>query len=182
MVEECTDEVIVTRCQLGDPDAWQSLVESWHPKLWRFVARMLADDSRVDDVLQDTWMRVIRSLVRLREPTRLAPWMYRIARLAVMDHLRIRYRCPPDTELNDVSTDDDGIENLDNLDEVEVALAELHPIDREAVILFYFEQKSVAEIANICSVPAGTIKSRLHRARREIRDILSTEVTNSVQN
>ena len=181
MLDEKSDAEIVTRCQLGDTNAWDVLVERWHPKLWRYVARMLVDDGKVDDVLQDIWMRVIRSLVRLRDPMRLAPWMYRVARLAVMDHLRVLYRRPPDTELVDVSSDDDGIENLFNSDEIEVALAELHPIDREAVVLFYFEQRSVAEIASICHVPAGTIKSRLHRARREIRDVLSTEEASNVR-
>lgn len=181
MLEEKADAIIVARCQLGDPNAWDILVERWHPKLWRYVSRMLVDESKVDDVLQDTWMRVIRSLVRLRDPMRLTPWMYRVARLTVMDHLRVVYRRPPDTELVDAPSDHDGIENLSNSDEIEVALAELHPIDREVVVLFYFEQRSVAEIACICCVPAGTIKSRLHRARREIRNMLSTEETSNVR-
>lgn len=72
MLEQNTDAVITARGQLGDPRAWDILVERWHPKLWRYVARMLVNDEKVDDVLQDTWMRVVRSLVRLREPMRFA--------------------------------------------------------------------------------------------------------------
>ena len=124
------------------------------------------------DILQDTWMRVIRSLVRLRDPMRLAPWMYCVARLAVMNHLRVRYRCPPDTELVDVSSFDDGIENLFNLDEVEVALAELHPIAREVVVLFYCEQRSSAP-NSIFPRQNGCLKQPLP-APTKLREVHST--------
>jgi len=80
--------MLVLRCQLGDRAAWEELVRLCHPRLWRFVAGMLTDRASAEDVLQDVWLRVVRSLVRLRDPGKLSAWLYGIARAAIADRLR----------------------------------------------------------------------------------------------
>ena len=169
------DAVLAIRCQLGEHDAWVELVARWHPRLWRFVRRMLTNQSTAEDVLQTIWLRIVRSMVQLEHPEALAAWLYRIARLAIADQLREQYRRPPAELLIDVESDDDAMQSLDVSDSVEKGLSHLHPTDREALVLYYFEQRSVKEVAEICGVPPGTIKSRLHRARTSIRKALIKE-------
>ncbi len=167
------DTVLAVRCQLGDTDAWEILVRRWHPRLWRFIARMLSDRTAVEDVLQSVWLRVVRTLVQLREPEKLTAWLYGIARRTVADWLRKHYRYPPADEVGEIPDWDRGIEMLIAVDSVEMGLGRLHPSDREAVVLHYLEELPVAEVAEICGVPPGTIKSRLHRARRVIHSTLN---------
>ncbi len=169
------DAVLAVRCQLGEKDAWEALVDRWHPRLWRFISRMLSDQTAAEDVLQIVWLRVVRSLLRLRDPERLAAWLYGIARFAVADQLREQYRRPPAGQLVEVSESDDAIELLDIAGAIETGLSRLHPSDREAVVLYYLEQRPVGEVAEICGVPSGTVKSRLHRARCVLRETLASE-------
>ena len=169
------DARLAIRCQLGDKEAWEELVERWNPRLWRFISGMVSDQATAEDVLQTVWMRVVRSMTRLREPERLPAWLYRIARLAVADRLRIQYRQPPTFQIEEVAELDEGIASVDIADAVESGLSHLHPTDREAVVLHYLEQRPISEVAEICGVPPGTIKSRLHRARCVVRDKLTNE-------
>jgi RNA polymerase sigma-70 factor (ECF subfamily) len=110
---------------------------------------------------------------RLREPERLAPWLYGVARAAVADEFRALYRAPPMEVFDEAAQHDDHADRLATGDAIEAGLRQLHPIDREAVILHYLQDLSLASVAEICSVPPGTIKSRLHRARRLMRETLS---------
>lgn len=166
---EPSDETLAIRCQLGDQQAWELLIRRWHPKLWRFVTCMVSNQSTAEDILQTIWMRVVRSLVRLRDPERLPSWLYRIARVAVADQLRARYRQPATEIMVDISDDDDSEHWLETAEEIQSGLAYLHPFDREAIVLHYLEGRSVAEVAEVCGTPPGTVKSRLSRARRILR-------------
>lgn len=173
--ENLQDAALAVRCQLGEQDAWVALIDRWQPRLWRFVLRMLPNRVTAEDVLQTIWLRVIRSIVHLREPEAFAAWVYRIARLAIADQLREQYRHPPTEQFVDIADGDDGFEFVDIADSVESGLGRLHPTDREALVLYYFEQLPVGEVAEICGVPPGTIKSRLHRARTIIGKALKNE-------
>jgi RNA polymerase sigma-70 factor (ECF subfamily) len=168
-----SDAVLALRCQLGDQHAWELLVCRWHPRLASFVNRMLPDRSATDDVLQTVWLRVVRSMAGLREPERLAAWLFGIARRTVADRYRTAYRRPPAELIGEVTDIDDGIAQFETIDLIEQSLHQLHAIDREAVVLHYLEELPIGEVAEICSVPPGTIKSRLHRARRLLRKTLT---------
>ena len=167
-----TDELLAVRCQLGDSKAWELLVVRWHPKLWRFISRMLCDRHITEDTLQTAWLRIIRSMGGLREPKRLPAWLYSIARAAVVDQLRGKYKEKLTEQYDDFSESEESIATLHALDNFETALTALHPIDREALVLHYIEDLSVADVANVCGVPVGTVKSRLHRARQTLRNAL----------
>jgi len=81
------DELLVVRCQLGERAAFTELVARWHAPVWTFVRRML-DEQRAHDVTQEIWVAVLRGLPRLADPGRFAPWLFTIARRAVLNRLR----------------------------------------------------------------------------------------------
>lgn len=172
---EPSDAAIALRCQLGDAVAWQTLVERWNPKLRSFVSRMLSEHSTVDDVLQDAWLKIVRSMVRLSDPSKLPAWLYQITRTSVADHLRRQYRVPPTEVVAEIAGDDPMLDQWLASQQIESALQQLHPTDRECVVLHYFDHLSVGEIAVICDIPTGTVKSRLHRSRILMRTYLSPE-------
>jgi DNA-directed RNA polymerase specialized sigma24 family protein len=105
---ETTDVELVIRCQLGEEAAWRQLVERWQPRLWGFIGRMVGDRTVAEDVLQTVWLRVVRSLLRLREPERWAAWVFGIARTTIADRYRQEYRQPASDPLGDVAASESG--------------------------------------------------------------------------
>ncbi|MEV0973869.1 RNA polymerase sigma factor [Microtetraspora glauca] len=165
-----TDELLVVRCQLGERAAFTELVAAWHVPVWTYVRRML-DAERADDVAQEIWLAVIRGLPRLRDPGRFAPWLFTIARRAVTDRLREEYaraEAPTGAE----PTADDPVQAVVDRAGLVSALSDLPVVEREILVLFYLEDLSLEDCAEICQVPVGTVKSRLNRARRMSRDHL----------
>ncbi|MGW0805518.1 RNA polymerase sigma factor [Nonomuraea sp. NPDC002799] len=162
------DELLVVRAQLGERAALAELVRLWHEPVRTYVRRML-DPSRADDVAQEVWLAVVRGLPRLRDPARFAPWLFTIARRAVTDRLREEYARAERAERPEPVAEDPVAAVVDRAGLV-TALAGLPVIEREILVLHYLEDLSVAECAQICGVPAGTVKSRLNRARRRLRE------------
>lgn len=165
------DELLVIRCQLGERAAFDELTERWHPPLWKYVRRLAGEDDAAKDVAQDVWLRVLRGIGRLRDGSRLRPWLFGIARRALMDRLRHQYAAPSgsDIDVAELAADQtvDALE--EEVEAMEHELARLPATEREVLTLFYLRELSLAEVADVLDVPVGTVKSRLFRARRLLR-------------
>jgi RNA polymerase sigma factor (sigma-70 family) len=165
------DEWLVVRCQLGERPAFDDLIRRWHEPLWKYIRRVAGQDETANDVAQDVWLRVLRGIGRLRDGSKLRPWLFGIARRALMDRLRAQYAAPAPADV-----DVDALAASSALDTVEDDLAAMHeelarlPItEREVLTLFYLQELSLAQVAQVLDVPVGTVKSRLFRARRVLR-------------
>lgn len=172
------DELTVIRCQLGERPALDELVARWHPPLWRFFRHMVSRDEQAEELVQETWVRVLRGLPRLREPARFAPWFYRIARFTLMDRLRDEYEwvsVDSDHAPEPAARETEPEFDAEDINRLHASLAQLPLLERETLTLFYLDGLSLHEVAEICDAPTGTIKSRLHRAKRMLRDLLEPE-------
>ncbi len=158
------------RCQLGEREALTELVRAWHQPIWSYARRMLGP-ARADDVTQEIWLAVLRGLPRLRDTERFRPWLFTIARRSVVNALRSSYGEPGQEPVEPVM-DDPADTLLDRVELVE-GLAKVPAREREVLILFYLEDLSLEDCAEICAVPVGTVKSRLNRARRLLRTHLT---------
>ncbi|GIE28340.1 RNA polymerase sigma factor [Actinoplanes italicus] len=169
MTDAERDALLVLRAQLGDRAALGELVGHWHLPVWRYVRAMLGDRARADDVSQEVWARALRALPRLRQPDRFAPWLLTIARRTVQINFRQPYDEGPLPE--PVATD----ETTGVLDRTQISegLVGLPPREREVLILFYLHDLALDDCADILGIPPGTVKSRLNRARRLLRDQLT---------
>jgi RNA polymerase sigma-70 factor (ECF subfamily) len=177
--ESILDELLAVRCQLGERAAFDELIERWHAPLWRYVRRLLGDGDLAAEVLQDVWIRVLRGLPGLREPSRLRAWLFTIARRTSMDGLRIRYSEPPAASIDDVDVAAQEETDLaHDLDAMQQELARMPLIEREVLVLFYLEELTLEQIADVLGVPSGTVKSRLFRARRMLRQQLTAKGVN----
>ena len=166
------DEWIAVRCQLGERAAFDELIRRWHGPIRQYVRR-LADDDVAQDITQDIWLRVLRGIGGLRDPAKLRAWLFGIAHRTWIDTLRKKYRVVV-ADLDEVDqrelpdpTMSDELEQ--ELTAVERELARLPAVEREALTLFYLRELSLQEIAQALDIPIGTVKSRLHRARRMLR-------------
>ncbi|MFG3441446.1 RNA polymerase sigma factor [Nonomuraea sp. NPDC047897] len=169
-----TDELLVVRAQLGERAALAELVARWRVPVWTYARRML-DAERADDVTQEIWLAVVRGLPRLRDPGRFAPWLFTIARRSVADRLRGQYASEHEALADGDATVSDPVEAIVDRAELVSALSGLPLLEREILVLFYLEDLSVEDCAQICQVPSGTVKSRLNRARRLLREHLETK-------
>ncbi|GAA1875084.1 sigma-70 family RNA polymerase sigma factor [Myceligenerans crystallogenes] len=175
-----SDELLVVRAQLGNRAALEALVARWQGPVWSYVRRML-DAERADDVAQEAWVAVVRALPRLREPDRFAPWLFTIVRRSALNRLRGQYADRHDligdfaTELDRSGVACDPVDGLVDRAEMVARLAGLPLPEREVLVLHYLEDLSVQDCAEVCGVPAGTVKSRLSRARRMLREHVEKE-------
>jgi RNA polymerase sigma-70 factor (ECF subfamily) len=150
-------------------------------KLRPFIARRVPAEIEVDDVLQDVFLRMQRSLASLRDDQRFGAWVYRIARSSIVDHLRASARWPAGGEFVDDATAeaDDGDGNDDDRDvERELAgylgafVATLPSPYREALTLTELEGLTQKQAAEMTGVSLSGMKSRVQRGRRKLRAAL----------
>lgn len=170
--EQALDELLAIRCQLGERDAFDELIDRYADRLRGHVRRVAASNAEADDLVQETWLRVIRGLPGLRDPARVRSWLFGIAHRVLVDRLRTRYAEPAAVDVAPLADARNLLDEEIRRDQIERGLEVLAPIDREVVVLFYLEQFTLSEVAEAVGVPVGTVKSRLHRARRRMRAAL----------
>jgi len=171
------DELLAIRCQLGERAAFAELIGRWHEPLWRYLRRLANSDQAADDLVQDTWVRVLRGIAGLRDAARIRPWLFGIARRIAMDRLRMHYARPAADEgaLEELASPEIDAELEADLAVLESRLATLPVRERETLALFYLRELSLEQIATLLDIPAGTVKSRLFRARQLLRHEFETK-------
>jgi RNA polymerase sigma-70 factor (ECF subfamily) len=154
--------------RLGDSRAAEALVEAAYPEVWRLCAA-LVDEQAADDLAQETFMRVLRALRRFRGDASARIWTMSIARRVCMDELRIRDRRRRRQQRLQAGVDAD-VAAMPSHGAIEVGdlLRELDPDRRVAFVLTQLFRFSYAEAARVCECPAGTIRSRVARARSDL--------------
>ena len=172
--ERLYERVLVLRCQTGDEAAFTELVERYHVRLRYYVRKVLGCDHRIDDVLQEIWLDVFRGVARLADASAFPAWIYRIARARVARLLRQPYpSVRPLEEADLVATAEDGREfTAEDAEIVHAALDRLSPEHREVLVLRFLEDMSYEDIARVTGEQLGTVRSRLHYAKRALRGIL----------
>lgn len=170
-ISDKADELLVLRCLLGERAAFGELIHRWSGPLLRHLRRVVGNREVADELLQDVWLRVLQGLARMRDPATFRSWLFGIAHRAVMDHLRGRYAQGQlaDVDLADIAADVLDEEQAQARLDVERGLSLLPVTEREVLTLFHLEELSLTEVATVLSIPVGTVKSRLHRARSLLR-------------
>lgn len=172
-VERLYEQVLVVRCQAGDEAAFAELVERYQPRLRYYLRKMLIGSPAAEDAAQDVWYDVVRAVPRLTNPGAFRAWLYRIARDRAWRVLR--RRPPPHRPLDDVEVAANGVVDeftAEDVARVHAALDQLAPEHREVVVLRYIEDMTYDEIASVAGCPVGTVRSRLHHAKRALRRVL----------
>jgi RNA polymerase sigma-70 factor (ECF subfamily) len=126
--EQIARELLVARRRLGEPTAWEGLVRQWEPKLLYFVRRLVDNESDAFDVLQQTWLKVVRNIGALEDSGALAPWLYRVARNTALNYRRVgdAYRAAIAAEANHWhETADDQTLAFDSAEQIHYGLSRL---------------------------------------------------------
>lgn len=172
------DELLILRCQRGEPQALADFVRQWEGRLFYYVRRLVPQEADAWDVLQKAWVQVVRDIRRLRDPAALRPWLYRLVRNTAVSHYRAELTRQATAEFDgDIEDTAAGEETMraEDAEQVHHALSLLPLPAREVLTLHFLEGMSVEEIAGVLDVPAGTVKSRMHHAKRALRQALAAK-------
>lgn len=180
MPEGTSEADLVQRAARGDETAFLLVYERHRTPVFRFARRLLGRETTAEDVTQECFLSLMRK-PQLYNPDRasLRSYLCGAARHIALRHLRLAAREAGDELLDEGRIDPDGGEPLRRLLDEEAAtsvrgaIAELPPLQREALILFEYEDMSLAAIAVLTEVEVGVVKSRLHRARENLRRLLA---------
>lgn len=181
MAESLAPALVIERARAGEEAAFAELYEEYGPAIFRYTARLLGDAAAAADVTQDTFTRAFTSLHELRDPTRIEPWLYRIASRRCLDILR-RRRLLAVLRLGHPETPEPASEGDEarfaEADLVRRVLRRLSPTLAVCLTLRVVEGFSVEEIAETLGLSKEAVWTRLSRARAEFArhyEVLSAE-------
>jgi len=173
MMDPCSNSSLVARLQAGDTAAFDEVHAEYNARLFGFLVRLSRRREVAEDLLEETWLRLVTHAKRLRADTRLAPWLFTVARNLYVSHQRSRM-------LEDAHASaliglwPGGVVHMSPFEEtasneaerrIEAALAALPTIYREALLLVAVEGFKAADGAEVCGISPEAFRQRLSRAR-----------------
>ena len=148
-----TEQQWIARARHGDADAFEQLVVAYEGPVYRLALRMCGSAEDAREVTQDAFLAAWRGLPAFRGDSRFSSWLYRLTTNAAIDFLRRE-------------------KQREQQEALQRALDQLSPEHRQVLLLRVVQQMSYDEIAQALSLESGTVKSRISRARRQLREIL----------
>jgi RNA polymerase sigma-70 factor (ECF subfamily) len=185
-----SDHELVTRAQLGSEKAYRELLDRYQRPVFSIIFRMIRDREQAEDLAQETFVRVFNHIGRYDPRYKFSSWIFKIATNLTIDWIRrkelktvsidgSRNATTSDemeaSAITIVSEDENPEELLEAKElgeEIEAAIGKLRPEYRAAILLRHVEGREYQEIAEIMSLPLGTVKTYIHRGRNELRDTL----------
>ncbi len=182
---------LVARAGNRDADAFDALIDAYGPRLYGYFYRLVGSREESEDLLQELFLRVVRTIDRYEHQDQFDAWLFRIATNLVRDRIRRLRRRPVGVSLAEsdewqldatdartgsrVSSPVEDVERDETVDRLGVALEALSDSDREIVMLRHFSQMTFQQIANVLGSPLGTVLARGHRALAKLRTIMEAQ-------
>ena len=178
LMDASSEHELVVRCREGDEAAFRELVDRYKGLVFALVARSIRDPSRAEEVAQDVFVRVYRGLPSFRGEARVSTWIYRIT----VNLIAAERRTLPTEPLEgtgevprEFGRVDRAFDELTLRDRLERALQRL-PTNYQVLINgHYLKGMRYEDLAEALGLPIGTVKTHLHRAKRQLRHLLETE-------
>jgi RNA polymerase sigma-70 factor (ECF subfamily) len=186
-----TDHDLVVLAQKGSEKAYRELLGRYQRPVFSLIYRMVRDREQAEDLAQETFVRVFNNIDRYDPAYKFSSWIFKIATNLTIDSIR-RKEVPTvsldgsrfATSAEDIAataiTVESGDENPEELlearelgAEIEVAIGKLRPEYRQAIVLRHIEDLPYEEIAQIMALPLGTVKTYIHRGRKELQEMLA---------
>jgi RNA polymerase sigma-70 factor (ECF subfamily) len=186
-----TDQEIVLLARAGEEAAYRELIRRYERPLFSLLYRMVRDRELAEDLAQETFIKALNAIESYRPEYKFSSWIFKIANNTAIDHLRRREldtlslegsphaETPDAVEATALQIGDrqesplDAVEARELGGQIERAIAQLRPEYRSCILLRHVEGRAYEEIAEILSLPLGTVKTYIHRARNELRQALA---------
>lgn len=188
-VQHHADEFkLIERCQTGDRDAFEELFYLYREDVFRFSYLVVRDATLAQDVVQEAFLKVFKSIGKFQFRSSFKSWLYRVVVNEAITLLRRRkikedLDPTPDISLGPAARNashawqpEEAALESEERHLLRWAIGQLDPVHRSVVVLKYFHEFSDTEIAAVIGCPAGTVKSRLHRARELLRHAMAKQM------
>jgi RNA polymerase sigma-70 factor (ECF subfamily) len=179
------DRDLIERFKKGDPSAFEAILRKYQDRVYNLCHYMLKNSEDAQDAAQDVFLKAYRALRGFRPDSSLYAWICRIAVTICLDYKRKSHREAPrrETIKEDLPSDEPNPEQLYASAEIprsiQLALQKLPEKLRAAIVLREIEELSYEEIAEVLHTSPGTVKSRISRAREELRSLLKKNLMTS---
>jgi RNA polymerase sigma-70 factor (ECF subfamily) len=175
---------LIGRAQRGDAASLRELIDAHKDRLHAFVWRMVRNHHDAEELAQETFLKAFAALNSFNETYRFSTWLFTIAYRLCLNQLRRKRSLSGETDFSLVAADQaDTSEQVAQSEEaarlkqlIWDAVDQLNIPQRVTVLLFYRQEQSCAEIAQVLQLPVSTVKSHLHRARARLKEILEPAV------
>jgi RNA polymerase sigma-70 factor (ECF subfamily) len=183
MVVAEREQLPVQEARAGESAAWDALFKRYQLPLYVYVFEWVHDEQASLDIVQETFIAAVRHLASLRDDDRFGSWLFGIAHQKCIQHWRRNGREEPLAEeaLEALPGGDDNPRELLIREEQEAefmeALKQLPAAQRAVLLLHFVEDFALEEIAEVTGAALGTVKSRLHYAKKALRELIEKEAT-----
>jgi len=168
-------DLLVLEAQMGDEKAFEKLFKHFQQSSLRYAYKVVADPQIAQEATQNSWIKIAKNLTSLKDPRAFKSWLFRSVRWQVLDLIRKQQSQGTRVSIDEI--DELIAPNTESKDSVLGDFIEqLGDIDKQMIHLFYLDDLSLIEISNVLSIPVGTVKSRLNKARKGLKQKLA-EVT-----
>lgn len=162
----------------GDVSLFTWFVDTYKDMAFSIAARILGNEQDAEEVVQDSFLQAFRGLAGFRGKSKFSTWLYRIVANGSLSRLRQKRRVYEDIELMEeqlpaIESSYQRLASQDQAKFINLAMEKLRPEDRLILTLYYLEEQSLGEIAEITGDPKENVKMRLHRARNRMYGALS---------
>lgn len=179
---EQSDETLVKRTRAGDADAFSELARRHEQTVYNLSLRFMRNASLAEDMAQEAFLKAYQKIHKFRGESRFSTWLYRIVCNVCLSELQKRKRRGELSRTFEAGPAVSPGTTLAQSDEAELirrCVVQLPKRYAEVITLYYLEECSYDEVAEIMAVPEGTLKTWMHRARRQLRDIVGRELKDS---
>ncbi len=181
------DESLVRQCQRGDSEAMAFLIHKYQDRVYNTILKICNNSDDAAELTQDTFVKVMENICSFRGKSAFYTWLFRIAVNEAINFCRRRFRVPVQSLDNGIAAailaDTSAVDPVRMAQQKEIiellklAISRLDEDHRVVIVLRDIEQMSYSQISEVLELEQGTVKSRLSRARAQLREILETVLT-----
>lgn len=176
-----TDDLLIKMVRAGQAEAYRALVERYQDMVYNLCYKILLDEDEAKDAAQESFIKAYQVLGSFRAESKFSTWLYRIASNMALGKARRKKRAAPLEEAHYMASDEQvgdsqpaGMTQEERSKYLHLALAQLEENDRLLLSLYYLEEVSMDETAEISGLDKNTVKVRMHRARKKLYTVLSS--------
>jgi RNA polymerase sigma-70 factor (ECF subfamily) len=180
-MSDLAEAELIARCQQGDERAFRELVDRYKDLVFGVIARSSVDRSRIEDLAQDVFLKIYRGLPYFRGEAKLTTWIVRIVLNLLSQESQKRrgsreVALDSDVPSHEPRSDDRSTSDLELRDRLEKAMSKLPANYRLLIAGHYLNDVKYEDLADALDMPVGTVKTHLHRAKKQLRDLLETDL------